>query len=229
MRWFAPRIPEGAVEDGRIRRPVHIVASPFKTGTSSVGQALLDLGVGTRGMAYAGPLLAQMRPRIGPLNRLAQASDGFRDFAAAHGDRVVADLADLVTGVAPYDVFHDAPFGHTHIHPFLRKVLAPEARFIWVNRDPDDWLASVRNWEENHPEVYPRHADWQRRGARRGRLLLRRWREGHRDFRRLRRAFPDDCLELNWSDLAGFGALARFYGLPAPDRPFPSRNVSRRG
>ena len=222
-----PRTPRGTIVDGQITRPIHIVASPFKTGTTSVGQALLDLGVGTRDMPYDGNVLTKFQDLILPLNELAQERQGFRKFEQTHGDRVRADLAGLVKKVGPYDVFHDAPFGHTHLHPFVRKALAPEARFIWVNRDRMDWLKSVENWEITHPEIYPAHTDWTEAPKRRKSVMRKRWRIEYNQFKRLRRVFPEHCLELDWSDLGDFTKLAEFYGVPVPEQAFPRRNVSR--
>lgn len=226
-KLIPPRAPRGTVQDGRITRPVHIIASPFKTGTTSVGEALLELGVGSYAMPYTGDLLDRFADVIKPLNALALERQGFRKFESDHGERVRADLADLVKKVAPYDVFPDAPFGHTHLHPFVRKALAPEARFIWVNRDRRDWLSSVENWETSHPEIYPAHTDWTERPKRRRSIMRSRWRVEYTQFKRLRRVFPDHCLELEWSDLGDFTALAAFYDMPVPDRAFPRSNVSR--
>ena len=166
------------------------------------------------------------RPVIRKVNAWAQDAQGFANFAKYHETETRAALADFVAALAPYDVFHDAPFGHTHIHPFVRKVLAPEAKFIWMNRDMESWLASVRNWEETHPEIYPKHVNWTNTPKRQVQIRKRFWRRQYRKFNQMRRGAPKDCLELEWRDMQSFDALAAFYGVPAPEGALPRENVS---
>ncbi len=214
------------VADGVITRPVHVVCSPYKTGTTSVGKALVRLGVGQRDMGHDRDLLRAIRPELRDLNRAALQASSFRAFARDHGAEVRTRMAGLVRAIAPYEIFHDAPFGHGQMHVFLRKVLAPEARFIWVNRDEADWLRSVRHWEETHPETYPAHTEWARNPEARAEAKRRLWKQQHRQFKRIRRYDPAACLELDWSDLRDWSALAAFYGLAPPSEDFPCANVS---
>ncbi|CUH82614.1 sulfotransferase [Tropicibacter naphthalenivorans] len=215
------------IKNGEITRPVHIVCSPYKTGTTSVGHALLALGVGTRAMKHNRVLLQKIQPALRDLQKLADKSQGFRAFHAEHADRVKDELAELVSCIAPYDVFQDAPFGHTQIHPFIRKVLAPQARFIWINRARKDWMASVQHWEETHPEIYPDHTEWATNASARRKKMHKFWRRQYRNFKRVRRSGPQQCLELEWDDLNDWTALAAFYGVEAPQIDFPKSNVSR--
>ena len=227
MPGFANRDnrPRTWIENGALVGPVHIVVSPFKTGTTSVGRALVKLGVGHRIMPFDGDLLAAWLPVIRKANAWAHTSQGFTDFRDSHAEATRSELAGLTEALVPYDVFADAPFGHTHIHPFVRKVLAPEAVLIWVNRDKESWIASVRNWEETHPDIYPKHQAWRQKPIRQAQVRARFWRKNYRDFKRITRGCPDDCLELGWSDLSGFDALAGYYGVPVPPEPFPRENV----
>lgn len=218
-------MPSGKIKEGVLQGRVHIIASPFKTGTSSVGEALKVLGVGRRRMRHRGRILQNLRPVFPPLNQLALDVQDFASFEASHGARVRKDLAPLVRAIASYDIFHDAPFGHTHLHPFIRKVLAPKACFIWVNRAPEDWIASVRKWEECHPDLYAGQASWQDDPDGRAERHLKTWRRQYQRFQQLARAVPQDCLELDWSDLQSFKALAAFYKVSSPDVPFPRANV----
>jgi len=215
------------IEGGAIMREVHIIASPFKTGSSSVGKALLELGVGTTEMPYNGKVLRAWRSEIKRLNALADKASDFAWFQSKRGARVLDTLAGLVETVAPFDVFHDAPMGHAHIHPFVRKIMAPKARFIWVNREAGDWLESVRNWQVTHPQTYPKYTLWETEPEKRAQRFILRRQSQYRDFCRLRLAVPSDCIELDWADLASFEALAEFYGVPVPDGTFPKENVSR--
>ncbi len=218
---------DGLVSDGALVRPVHIIASPYKTGTTSVSKALLELGVGHRAMPHRGQLLRDIRPLLNTWNKRAANARNLDSFAAEHGTALRKDMKDFVKKIAPFDVFHDAPMGHGHLHPFLCKVLAPHAKFIWVDRDFDDWLASVRHWEETHPETYPAHTEWETdpdlRRKRKHNHRKRKWQQ----FKRIRREEPASTLVLRWSDLSDYKALAAFYDVPAPDAEFPRANVSR--
>lgn len=215
------------VTNGVLQNRVHIVASPFKTGSTSVAEALKILGVGNRIMRYKGQVLQDLAYLSDPLNRLANNSDDFFEFEASYGQRVKRDLGPLVRVIKRYDIFHDAPFGHAHIHPFVRKVLAPKAHFIWVNREPKDWLASVKNWEESHPELYERNVLWQEDPEGQAKKHLKKWSEQYDRFKLLCDAFPQDCLELKWHHLQNFEALASYYQVAIPSTPFPKANVGR--
>ena len=209
-----------------LARPVHVVVSPFKTGTSSVGQALIDLGVGHVDMPYDGKLLRSIRKKIRKSNSLAEEAKDFVAFRKKYEDLIRSEFGDLVSAISSYNVFHDAPFGHTHLHLFVRKVLAPKAHFIWINRDFDSWLASVRNWQLTHPDVYPQHKRWLENPEEE--VVRRRifWNKHYQTFQLMRRFCPDDCFEMAWSDLKGYSALADYYQVAIPSKAFPRTNVS---
>lgn len=209
-------------------RIVHIIASPFKTGTSSIAQALVTLGVARAPMPYNRRLLQRHRPDIRDLNRLARTFDTFLGFEAAYGDDVRERLGRISRAARRFDVFHDAPLGHSHLHPFALKALFPEARMIWVKRPKPAWLDSVEKWELARPKVYATTAQWRDDplGLRQKRILTRK--RARRNFTAIKRCFPQDCLVLEWSDLASFEALAAFYGVPPPMAAFPHANPSPR-
>lgn len=211
----------------QIAGPVHIIASPYKTGSTSVGKSLIALGVGHREMQHDGALLKEIKPAARRFRKQLQGTPDFRAFEAAHKDEVLEQLKPLVAKAAAYDIFHDAPMGHTHMHPFLRKIIAPEARFIWVNRDAEGWLESVRKWETSHPEIYRHHGLWETNPDVRIANRLAFWKRHHDAFLALAEAFPDDCLELQWSDLKSYAALAAFYGVDAPEDAFPHTNAAK--
>ena len=222
------RARSGPGPDGTLAGPVWIVASPFKTATTTVGQALIDLGVGRRDMGYRGSLLQAWRKTFDALNREIGPGRDFAAFAAARGATLRAELAPLAADLAGFDVFSDAPVGHGHLHPFVWKILAPEARFIWVARPRAEWIASARHWEETHPETYPRHVLWQTDPARRERQLVKRRRLRRTRFDAIAAACPSDCLVLPIAALADYRALAAFCGVPAPEGPMRRQNVSGR-
>jgi hypothetical protein len=213
---------------GTIARPVHVAASPYKTGTTSLGRALVTLGVGREQMPYRPDLLRSHRETLRQFSRLAQKSESGDAFLEAHGAELRRTLRDFTRALAPYDIFPDAPFGHIHIHPLVKKALAPRARLIWIHRDFDEWIDSVRRWEEGHPEIYgDKIAQWAEDPDGRRTRMREFWIHHLRRFRKTARAFPGDCLELDLAQLDTMDALAAFYGLDAAGKPFPRRNVSK--
>ena len=213
---------------GRLTGPVHLVVSPYKTGSSSMSKALLDLGIGRREMPYRAQMLKPVGPAVRAFNAAAQAApDPFR-FLSDHGSTARGAFHDFVGGLAKFDVFADYPFGHDHLHVALRLALAPEARFVWINRDFDAWTSSVRHWEESHPETYPRHRLWTTDPEARTRALRKRWNTRYQEFRKLAEALPHRCLEVQLETLdEDLGPLLEFYGREAgDDMRFPKRNVS---
>ncbi|TDL81568.1 hypothetical protein E2L08_05470 [Palleronia sediminis] len=209
-------------------RVIHIVASPYKTATSSVGDALIRLGVGTRDMGYKPRVQRAIKPLLKPLNAEADAATDLRAWMSGNAARVRETLVPVIEAMAPYDVFSDAPCGHAHIHPAIHKILHPAARLIWVDRDEESWVASVRNWEITHPDVYKQHHLWDENpDLRRKRILARRAQRRGR-FARTAELFPDDMLTVPMADLDSYAPLCRFYGVAIPDEGFPRANVSRK-
>ncbi|SPF78700.1 hypothetical protein ALP8811_02630 [Aliiroseovarius pelagivivens] len=211
----------------QIEGPVHIIASPYKTGSTSVGKSLIALGVGHREMQHDGALLKATKPAARRYRKQLAGARDFRAFEAAKKDKVLEQFKPLVAKAARYDIFHDAPMGHTHLHPFIRKIIAPEARFIWVNRDPEGWLESVRKWETSHPEIYRYQGLWKTDPDARIANRLAFWKRHHEAFLALADTFPDHCVELQWSDLKSYSALATFYGVDEPKDAFPHTNAAK--
>ncbi len=210
-------------------RSVHIVASPYKTATSSIGKALIAIGVGSRDMGHRPRLLQKNRSLFHEMNNEVEGVVNLGAWIAASSALVHDRLAALADAIQPFDVFSDAPYGHAHIHPAIRKALTPGARFIWVNRPFEEWTNSVRHWEVTHPDTYPQHGLWETDPAAKIRRLRRLWDMSYSQFRHVADAFPDDCLELDMAALNSFGPLCAFYGVPEPKNSFPQTNVSRSG
>jgi hypothetical protein len=178
-------------------------------------------------MQHDGALLQQLQPAARRFKKQLEDVHDFRAFEAAKKDKVLQQFKPLVAKAARFDIFHDAPMGHTHLHPFIRKIIAPEARFIWVNRDTESWLESVRKWEVSHPDVYPHLDMWNTDPKARIANRLAFWKRHHEAFLALADAFPEHCLELQWSDLKSYSALAEFYGVDAPKAAFPHDNAAK--
>jgi hypothetical protein len=209
-----------------IEHPVTFVASPYKTATTSVGRALITMGVHEADMLYHGKLLREYRHLIKAVNTLARGTTSARDFLDNRGEDVRVLMADFTPHVQKFDVFSDAPLGHVHIHPFVRKAIAPQGKFIWVHRDEDSWFSSVRRWEEGHPKTYPRHTLWVDEPERRPTELRRLWARHLGYFEALAQACPQDCLQIHIDDLKDYSKLAAFYGVEAPQVELKRYNVN---
>ncbi len=133
----------------------------------------------------------------------------------------------LIQLFALHEVWHDYPLGHECIHPFVKKILlGDDCRFIYLDRDDESWLESVRKWTTSHLEANP-HADklWQY-------PLIARTKSLHdkKKFRtryvQLQAEYPKDVLFMNVRQ--GWGPLCDFLGLPplSPDVEFPWRAAS---
>lgn len=207
--------------------PVYFIVSPYKTGSTTVGNALTTLGAGRAEMAFYPKLARKFRPVVNALNNAVPTDIPADEYIETHQEVIRSALAELTRKSAAYDVFADLPLGHGNVHPFVLRALAPEGRFIWINRDMNDWLASVRNWEETHPNAYPGHKDWTTRPRVKRRALRALWHQRRRRFRRLARVFPADCLELHINELSNWDALAAFTGCQKPDTPLQALNVSK--
>ncbi|WP_424941100.1 sulfotransferase [Aliiroseovarius sp. S253] len=226
LRSLASRLMTGP-SPTQIDGPVHIIASPYKTGSTSVGKSLIALGVGHSEMPHDGALMKALKPTLRHYRKQTRNVQDFRSFEAAEKGKILEHFKPLVAKAARHDIFHDAPMGHTHLHPFIRKIIAPEARFIWVNRDSEGWLESVRKWETSHPEIYRNHEVWETEPEVRIANRLKFWKRHHDAFRALADTFPEHCLELQWSDLKSYSALAKFYDVPEPKDAFPHTNAAK--
>ena len=206
--------------------PVTFIASPYKTATTSVGKALITLKVHRSEMPYKRGMLARHRDTFRQANRIAGSVRTARRFFETHVDEVRQVMAGVMPDVSPYDLFSDAPLGHVHLHPFVRRAIAPDSKFIWVHRDEADWIASVRRWEESHPDLYPRHVHWTTDPPRRPRELRGLWKRSLKHFVALEEMFPHDCLQIGIGDLGDYEKLAAFYGVDAPEKPLKRYNVT---
>ncbi|MCK0168322.1 sulfotransferase [Jannaschia sp. S6380] len=210
------------------RRPSYFVVSPYKTATTTVGRALADLGAGRAVMPYCAALPRARRDAFARWEARMAGFDDAAAFLASRGAEVRRRFARVALLMTPFDIFADAPFGHGQVHPVLIRALAPRARFIWVDRPLQDWLESVRHWEETHPETYPGCRQWRTRPDTRIAQVTARRDRAWRNFRAAADAFPEDCLELRMEELRDHGRLAAFCGVRDPGRPIRPRNVSRR-
>jgi len=181
-------------------------------------------------MQYRGPILRTYRADISKANKLANREPDFRTFRNESAKEVRDILSDFVHEVADFDIFSDAPFGHVAIHPYVKKIVAPKAKFIWVHREMESWLDSIERWEVSHQKTYPKeHKRWKSDRKNKIEELIQMRKLEYRKFFRLKNNFPNDCCELQLETLDTFAPLCEFYKLPIPSIPFPTKNVGQVG
>jgi Sulfotransferase domain len=204
---------------------VVIIHSPFKTGTTTVGGALVMMGFADRDHGFHRNLNRGYKQQIEKANKLAMRYDSFSAFEASAGKKVIALMYELLQHARGYKIFGDVPFGHLRIHPFVKKLLMPNAKFIWINRDEEAWLESARKWQLAHPEIYL-NADkrWADNPEGEKQKLIRLRDDGFREFRKLQREFPQDCLVMSLESDDKWRPLCDFLDLPSPDTDFPLLN-----
>ncbi|MEM6580394.1 MAG: sulfotransferase [Pseudomonadota bacterium] len=208
--------------------PVVIIHSPFKTGTTTVGNALVSLGVGSEDHGYHKELNVAYKNQMNEANRIAMHARSFKAFERLHGKHVRIMLAGLTAAVEGYRIFGDVPLGHLRMHPFTKKLIMPKARFIWIDREEEAWLESAKKWHLAHPEIYPGSAArWKNRPDKERSKLIELRDNGFKEFRRLQESFPGDCLVLSLEKDANWNKLCDFLDKPIPDQPFPMLNSSQ--
>lgn len=208
---------------------VVIIHSPFKTGTTTVGWALVMAGFADRDHGFHRDLNRAFKDQIDEANRLARTFDSFDTFKSARGSQVIILMQELFQHAVGYRIFGDVPFGHLRIHPFVKKLLMPNARFIWIDRNEQAWFTSARNWHLANPDIYP-GADkrWAKNPDEEKRKLVRLRDNGFREFQKLQKTFPQDCMVMSLERDADWQPLCSFLGLPIPDAQFPVLNRSNR-
>jgi len=148
-----------------------------RTGTSSLGQAFRILGLKTKGWD----------------ERLYwQCIRGGYDETLAEAEQ--------------HEAFEDLPWDYDPMLTVFDEAF-PNAKFIVLTRDEDEWVAS---YEAAFGIEDPGFA--------------RQWRR--RKYRSIREYFherPEDLLEMDITE--GWGPLCRFLNLPVPTVPFPHTNV----
>jgi hypothetical protein len=191
--------------------PVFI--SPQKSGTTSIGKALQLCGLSCGGWQpdifdheqYSYLILA---------NRLVAQYQSVGDIPMGVRCYLMRKLDFLHRIAHTKDCWDDWPLAHECIDPILKKIVIPEAKFIFSLRDPDSWLRSMAaHYETVEFDSYGSFQDyWKLQYA----LWLQR-------MLYLKQEFPDDVLLFNIQD--GWKTLCPFLGLKKPRKPFPKENV----
>ena len=67
---------------------------------------------------------------------------------------------------------------------------------IWISPGKQCWLSDVEAHERANPDVYPEAVGWDIAPEQRAELLFERWRKSRRQFIRLSKQYPADCMEI---------------------------------
>jgi hypothetical protein len=211
-----------------IEDDVVIIHSPFKTGTTTIGAALVMMGFADQDHGFHRNLNRGYKSQIDKANRIAGRFRRFEVFKSRRGEDIICLMQDLFANARGYKIFGDVPFGHLRIHPFVKKLMMPNAKFIWIDRNEDDWFDSARKWHITHPEIYPgAEKRWEDNPDGEKRKLIRLRDDGFKEFKKLQKAFPQDCLIISLENDARWEPLSTFLNLPIPDAEFPMLNKAR--
>ncbi len=136
------------------------------------------------------------------------------------------NLAPAFEIVDQFDAFEDHPW------PNLYRELdtyAPGSKFILTVRDEESWLKSVVNHFGFVPDIMQKYTYGVGFPAGYEDVFLDRYRSHNAEVRAHFADRPDDLLELNLFEEAGWDALCAFLGKPVPDEPFPHLNKGSYG
>jgi len=209
------------------RDEVVIIHSPFKTGTTTIGGALVLMGYADQDHGYHRDLNLQYKQKMDIANELASGYTNFNQFKREQNTKIQGLLKNLFLQAKGYKVFGDIPFGHIRIHPFVKKLFMPNAKFIWINREEESWFNSARKWQLAHPDIYiDAEKKWQENAEKEKKKLRKLRDEGYEEFLKLQENFPNDCLVISL-EAADWQPLSRFLDIPAPEIEFPVLNKAR--
>lgn len=214
-----------------------IFVSPFKGGTTSVAAALervgfkrakyeIDYDFGNAKMpkhTFSKKTLAL----IGELNKAIDSIGKFEAISEPIKNDIQHLLAEEMTLCASCgDVHDDYPLGHDSIHPYIKKIVFQDSKFIFLERPMDEYITSVRN---HVLDKRRRHVFGHCRGIFCGSSIgdivtLDNYRKWKSNYMNLKKNFPKDVLIMDLED--GWGPLASFLGFEVPKTDFPWANKS---
>ncbi len=190
-----------------------IFISPQKSGSTSIGKALQLCGYTSGGWQpdlftleqYSDLILANRL--IAQYQSVASVPMGIRCY--------LMRKLDFVHRIAQTrDCWDDWPLAHECIDPILKKIVIPEAKFIFSLRDPKSWLRSMAaHYESIEFDSYNSFQDyWKHQYA----LWLHR-------IMCVKQEFPQDVLLYNIKE--GWMPLSKFLDIKTPRKAFPRENV----
>ena len=217
-----------------------IFVSPFKGGTTSIAVALDMVGFKRwdstniskiQNWACGSNSLINKRyiDLISEVNKVAESFGIFEDIPKDFSLEIKKLLTNFfLKTFGCHQVADDYPLGHDFIHPYIKKIVLNDCKFIFIERPMDEYVASVKNHVLN--KRY-RHIFGHCRGlfgTSLGDFITaenyRRWKSRYLD---LKRVFPDDVLIMDLED--GWAPLASFLGFQVPEEEFPWFNKTSVG
>ena len=180
-----------------------------KTGTSSLHAALLDLGFNS---IHHGP------PNYQSLSEHTEEAKKIREEI----NRRKREGEKLLGHIKEYDAFSD--IGPIVVNFEILDIQYPNSKFIYTQRDTDDWIASrIKHVERNRKNVA--------RGIYKTNFVNveeSKWRKSKSShYKRVKQYFSsrsNDILYINICEGEGYEKLCPFLGKDTIDRPFPSKN-----
>lgn len=192
-----------------MKAPVFI--SPYKSGSTSVGIALVMLGY--KDMGWNPKLFNEEQYiLISDSNRFSY--EYFKDsIYTEQNNNIIEDLRKILDFVTKktkqYESFSDSPIGHEFIDPVLKKILWIDAKFIFLQRPLKDWITSTKKHYK-----YPDTLSCEYFRKKRELYIAR--------YRLIEKYFPEDVL---YYDLgSGWESICNFLNVEVPNQEFPYVN-----
>lgn len=121
--------------------PVFI--SPYKCGTSSVGTALSSMGYTDAGWT-PNSFSTQEYDLIADFNAKVKQYEFLSEIPEELCDSIKTELTPCMTRVlGKHTCSSDWPMGHECIHPFIRKIVFPTCKFVYLLRDRESYIKSA--------------------------------------------------------------------------------------
>jgi len=199
----------------------YIIHSMWKTGTTSMAKALILLGFSDREHGWKENLGKKYEERILAANRMITSYDSISHIHPNIKSAVQVALSGLPEELNDHSIFSDYPIGHTFIHPFVKKILFPNSKFIWIDRELDSWVKSVIGWKELKKDVLNLESSTSENDA----TIKSEYFAKRLELEKLAKDFPQDVLFMNLSD--GWEPLCKFLNVNIPDIPFPFENKNK--
>jgi hypothetical protein len=215
----------------------NVFISPFKGGSTSVAAALERVGFKRAKYDIDHEFGDAMMPKIPfskrtlalivEINKIAASFEKFDEIP----DRIALDIRSLIdqpikSCIEGLSVHDDYPMGHDFVHPYVKKIVFGDCKFIFVERPMDEYVKSVKNHVLNrkYKHVFGHCANFFC-GSSLGDFITienyKRWKSRYLD---LKRVFPKDVLIMDLED--GWAPLASFLDFEIPKEDFPWNNKS---
>lgn len=175
-----------------------VIISLQRTGTTSLGVALLDLDFSVLG------------------------TPNDKGIAEA---LLTSNTQPALETAARFDALQDLPWAVLYKE---LDTTFPGSKFILVEREPQSWIKSMLNHFGHNSTNMRKWAYGAGTPTGHEELYLEKYRAHYREVREYFRARPDDLLEMSLENGDGWEKLCPFLGMPIPDKRFPHTNKSKK-